>query len=171
LRLGFLVLPPTLVDAMAAARSVVERFPSVPDQATLSDFISEGHLDQHMRRMGDLYTARFDALVRSARRRLEGLMEVSPSGAGLQVVGWLGRDIDEHAACWRAAERGVDSLPLSALVIDRSMPPGLVLGVASADVRAIRRGIERLGEALRSCSRTTRIASRYPAPAKVPVAR
>jgi DNA-binding transcriptional MocR family regulator len=29
------------------------------------------------------------------------------------------------------------------------MPPGLVLGVASADVRAIRRGVERLGRALR----------------------
>jgi len=148
LRLGFLVVPATLVDAMAAARSVTERFPSVPDQATLSDFIAAGHLDQHMRRMGDLYTARFEALVRSARRSLKDLMEVSPAGAGLQVVGWLASGIHEHEAARGAAARDVDSVPLSKLMIERSMSPGLVLGVASVDVRAIRRGIERLGAAL-----------------------
>jgi GntR family transcriptional regulator/MocR family aminotransferase len=149
LRLGFLVVPPALVDAVTAARSVTERFPSVPDQATLSDFISEGHLDQHMRRMGDLYTARFEALIHSARRTLKDLMEISPAGAGLQVVGWLAPNLDEHEVSRRAAERGIDSVPLSKLMIDRSMSPGLVLGMASADVRAIRRAIQRLGELLR----------------------
>jgi GntR family transcriptional regulator / MocR family aminotransferase len=158
LRLGFLVVPPTLVDAVTAARSVTERFPSVPDQATLSDFISEGHLDQHMRRMGDLYTARFEALIHSARRTLKDLMEVSPAGAGLQVVGWLATNLDEHEVCRRAAERGIDSVPLSKLMIDRSMSAGLVLGMASADVRAIRRAIQRLGEVLRELQSRSGIA-------------
>jgi GntR family transcriptional regulator/MocR family aminotransferase len=149
LRLGFLVVPPTLVDAVVAARSVLDRFPSVLDQVTLADFISEGYLDQHMRRMGELYTARFDALVRCAQRKIHDVMELSPVGAGLQIVGWLAKRIEENEACRRAAERGVDSVALSKFTIDRSMPPALVLGVACADIRAIRSGVERLGHALR----------------------
>jgi GntR family transcriptional regulator / MocR family aminotransferase len=149
LRLGFLVVPPTLVDAVSAARSVLDRFPSVLDQVTLADFISEGYLDQHIRRMHELYTARFDALVRCAQRRIKDVMELSPVGAGLQIVGWLAKGIEENEACRRAAERGVDSVALSKFTIDRSMSAALVLGVACADIRAIRSGVERLGQALR----------------------
>jgi GntR family transcriptional regulator / MocR family aminotransferase len=149
LRLGFLVVPPRLVDAVTAARSIIDRFPAVPDQAILCDFISEGHMEQHMRRMRELYATRFDALVRSARRHLEGVMEVSPMHGGLQVVGWLAQDLKEDEARRRAAERGIDSVALSWLTIDREMPPALVLGVTSADVRAIGRGMKRLGQTLR----------------------
>jgi GntR family transcriptional regulator / MocR family aminotransferase len=150
LRLGFLIVPPRLIDAVKAARSIIDRFPSVLDQATLCDFISEGHMDQHMRRMRDLYAARFDALVDSARRNLGDVMELNAvPAAGLQVVGWLAKDIDEDKACQYAADRGIDSLPLSKLAIERAMPPGLVLGVASAGIRTIRRSVERLGQVLR----------------------
>jgi GntR family transcriptional regulator/MocR family aminotransferase len=149
LRLGFLVVPPALIDPVIAARSILDRFPSVLDQATLADFMSEGHLEQHMRRMRDLYTARFDALVRYAQRNIKDVMEVSPAGAGLQVVGWLAENLEDTVASRRAAEHGVDSTPLSWLTVARSMPPALVMGVACADVRAIRRGVERLGQALR----------------------
>lgn len=150
LRLGFLVLPPRLVDPVAAARSIIDRFPSVLEQATLCDFIAEGHMDQHMRRMRELYAARFDALIRSARRELEGLMELAPIHAGLQTVGWLAAGIDEGEACRRAAEHGIDSVALSRLAIERTMPPGLVLGVGSADVRAVRRGVRQLARVLRA---------------------
>jgi GntR family transcriptional regulator / MocR family aminotransferase len=149
LRLGFLVVPPRLIDAVAAARSIVDRFPPILDQAILCDFMSEGHMDQHMRRMRELYAERFDALIRSASRDLDDVMEFSPIHAGLQIVGWLAKDLDEGDACQRAADHGIDSVPLSKFTVDRSMAPGLVLGVGSADVRAIRRGVKRLGQALR----------------------
>lgn len=159
LRLGFLVVPARLIAAVAAARSIVDRFPAVLPQATLCDFISQGHMDQHMRRMRELYAARFDALIRSARRDLDGVMDLSPAHAGLQIVGWLARGLDEEVACRRAAAHGIDSVPLSKLTIDRSMPPALVLGVVSADVRAIRGGVERLGHALRELSPLRRRAN------------
>jgi GntR family transcriptional regulator/MocR family aminotransferase len=82
----------------------------------------------------------------AGRRRFRS---AKPIGAGLQVVGWLAKGIEENEACRRAAERGVDSVALSKLTIHRSMSPALVLGVACADIRAIRSGVERLGHALR----------------------
>ncbi len=153
LRLAFLVVPPRLVDAVAAARSVLERFPPLLDQSILCDFITEGHLALHMRRMRDLYASRLDRLVRCARAELNGVLEMSPQRAGLQIVGWLPEGVDDIQACQMAAAHGVDSVPLSLLGVDRKPPAGLVLGVASPGDHAIRRGIERLGRALRELQR------------------
>jgi GntR family transcriptional regulator / MocR family aminotransferase len=164
LRLGFIVLPPGLVAATGAARSIVDRFPSVLDQATLCDFIAEGHMDQHMRRMRELYETRLAALLRAAERDLDGVMQLTPATSGLQVVGWLAKDIDEREACRRAAAQDINTVPLSMLTIERSMPPGLLLGVASADTRAISRAVARLGNALRELKseRGTRNGPSFP---------
>ena len=150
LRIGFLVLPPGLIDAVAAARSILDRFPSVLDQATLCDFLTEGHMDQHMRRMRELYESRLDTLARAVQPDLDGVLQLKPGQGGLQVVGWLGEGIDELEACSEAAAQGINSVPLSKLTIDRKMPPALVLGVASADVSAIRESVVRLGIVLRA---------------------
>ena len=150
LRLGFLVVPQPLLGAVEGARSVLQRFPAVLDQAVLAEFIAAGHMEQHMRRMRELYTARHDALVRLAQRELADVLRLSPLTAGLQTVGWLADGIPELEAGRLAAEQGIVALPLSMLSIERSLPPGIVLGAAATDVPAIRRGVEQLGIILRA---------------------
>jgi GntR family transcriptional regulator/MocR family aminotransferase len=149
LRLGFLIVPPALRGAIDAARSVLQRFPSVLDQAVLAEFIAAGHMEQHMRRMRDLYTARHDALVGLAQQELADVLRLAPVSAGLQTVGWLADGIPELEAGRLAAERGIVAVPLSQFTVQRSMPPGLVLGAADTDMEAIRRGVEQLGVILR----------------------
>jgi GntR family transcriptional regulator/MocR family aminotransferase len=172
LRIGFLVLPPALIDAAHAARSITQRFGSVLEQAILAEFIGEGHMEQHMRRMRELYTARREALIAAARGELGELLELSDFKGGLQIVGWLAPGIDELEAWRRAGTHGIDTTALSNLGIERRLPPGLVLGFAGADVPAIRRGAERLGVVLRelasgsvgaSASRRGRAAPAQPA--------
>ena len=158
LRLAFLVLPPRLVDAVAAARSVVERFPSVPLQAALCDFIAEGHFSQHVRRMREVYATRLDTLVRRAGAELSGLLDLRAPHGGLPVVGWLPSTIDDSEAARVAAEHGIDSSPLSALRVDRPQPGGLVLGVTAAGDRAIRLAVSRLAQALRLLPRRNAIS-------------
>ncbi len=153
LRLGFLIVPQTLLGAVEAARSVLQRFPSVLDQAVLAEFIAAGHMEQHMRRMRDLYTQRHDALVRIAQGELADVLRLSPMPAGLQTVGWLAEGIPEIEASRQSAEQGIMALPLSSLTVERSMPPGLVLGAAATDIPAIRRGVEQLGDILRRLQR------------------
>jgi len=157
LRLGFLVVPPTLLGAVEAARSVLQRFPSVLDQAVLAEFISAGHMEQHMRRMRDLYTMRHETLVRLAKRELADVLQLSPVGTGLQTVGWLAEGISDVEVGRLAAEQGIVALPLSLLTIERTMPPAIVLGAAATDPRAIRRGIEQLGALLRRLKTSERV--------------
>ncbi|HUA25319.1 MAG TPA: hypothetical protein VMA54_14430, partial [Steroidobacteraceae bacterium] len=57
--------------------------------------------------------------------------------------------IPEVQASRLAVEQGIVAVPLSQLTVERSMPPGLVLGAADTDFPAIRRGVEQLGVILR----------------------
>lgn len=149
LRLGFLIVPPRLAEAARAARSVLQRFPSVLDQAVLAEFIAQGHMEQHMRRMRELYTERVEALMRRAARDLPDVLTLSAPAAGLQVVGWLARGIDAGEASRLALARGIYAIPLSSLTLERTLPPALVFGSASTDVRLIPRALDRLGAILR----------------------
>lgn len=108
-----------------------------------------------MRRMRDLYTTRHDALMRIAQQELADVLRFSPVTAGLQTVGWLAQGIPELEASRLAMEQGIVALALSRLTIERSLPPGLVIGAAATDIPAIRRGVEQLGGILRGLRRGT----------------
>lgn len=149
LRLGFLILPPAFVEPAAAALSITQRFHSTAEQATLTDFIVQGHFDQHMRRTRELYGERRQMLIEAGRAELGELMSFPDSQAGRQVIGWLASDLDEAEVWRRAAARQIDVTALATLTIKRALPPGLVFGIGAADGRAIRTVMRRLGRALR----------------------
>jgi len=148
LRLGYLVVPTDLVPIFRSAKAVTNRHAPVLDQAVLCDFISEGHLGRHLRRMREVYSERLSVLLENARQRLAGLLEVSNIEAGLQTVGWLGDGIEDEAAAKAAAARQVDVIPLS--WYDRGKPKrkGLQLGFAACTPNEIRRGVRELAVAL-----------------------
>jgi GntR family transcriptional regulator / MocR family aminotransferase len=153
LRLGYLVLPPDLVEPFSAVRSLTMRHGPLLDQAVLCDFISEGHFGRHIRRMREVYAERLDVLVRSAKEELAGLLELSDIEAGLQTVGWLNDGVDDRAASRAAYARGVEVIPLSWFTRGRTARPALHLGFAAVDAREIRRGVRELAVALEGLSR------------------
>jgi GntR family transcriptional regulator / MocR family aminotransferase len=153
LRLGYIVVPPDLVDHFAAVKSVTTRHAPVLEQAVLCDFISEGHFGRHVRRMREVYAERLSVLLDAAREQLAGLVEISDIEAGLQTVGWLSEGMEDQAAAKAAAERGIEVIPLSRYAMGRRMPQGLHLGFAAVDAREIRRGVRELAVALEGLSR------------------
>jgi GntR family transcriptional regulator/MocR family aminotransferase len=165
LRLGCVVPPPDLVDAFIAARALADRQSPSIDQATLTDFIAEGHFARHVRRMRALYRERQEVLVEAARRELAGALNLAPAEAGMHLIGWLPEGVSDATASLRAAERGVDAMPLSAFRAEPAsakaaatetttsagaiVQGGLALGYAATAPRQIREGVRRLAEALR----------------------
>jgi GntR family transcriptional regulator/MocR family aminotransferase len=63
LRVGYLVVPPDLVDYFAAALSVTNRHAPLLEQAILCDFITEGHFGRHLRRLREVYARRLSVLL------------------------------------------------------------------------------------------------------------
>jgi len=148
LRLGYLVVPPEMVDVFAAAQSVSTHHPPLLGQAVLCDFISEGHFARHIRRMREVYADRLGVLLKSAREKLAGEIEISNVEAGLQTIGWLRTDVSADALARAAEKRNVELKSLSRYYFGRTPRNGLVLGFASVEPRELRRGVEELARAL-----------------------
>jgi GntR family transcriptional regulator / MocR family aminotransferase len=148
LRLGYLVLPPDLVEGIAAIKSITSRHAPLLDQMVLSEFITEGHFGRHLRRMREIYAERLAVLLEEGRQQLAGLLEISNVEAGLQTAGWLGGARDGESAARAAAKRNVEVTPLSHYGGGRTARKGLQLGFAAVDAREIRRGVRELAIAL-----------------------
>jgi GntR family transcriptional regulator/MocR family aminotransferase len=149
LRLGYLVVPPEMVDIFAAAESVSTHHPPLLEQAILCDFITEGHFARHIRRMREMYAERLAVLLEGARAELAGVLEISSVEAGLQTVGWLKNGMSAEQAAAEAERRGVETIPLGRYAAGRARKDGLVLGFAAVDVRELGRGVEQLAQALK----------------------
>lgn len=148
-RLGFLVLPAQLVETFANARTVIDRHSPSVEQAVLATFISDGSFERHIRRMRAMYMERRDVLLQSLRDEMRGDIQVSDADAGLYVTGWLRQGVSEKAVVAAAAERGVDTLPISSFYQRPPVRGGLVLGYGAYPPAAIRDAVERLADAVR----------------------
>jgi GntR family transcriptional regulator/MocR family aminotransferase len=150
LRLGYLVVPPGLVDAFVSARELVDRQPPGVDQAVLARFMSEGHFARHLRRMRVLYATRRTALLEAAERHLKGLLKVRPAEAGMHLVGELPEGFDDREASRLAAEAGIEAPAIS---VYGGAGSGLMLGYAAVGEEEIEASVRRLAAALRPLER------------------
>ncbi len=149
LRLGWLVLPPALLDAVVEAKLLDGLGSPVLDQLTLARLIETAAYDRHLRGARRRNRARRDALLAAVARSLPGA-RVSGISAGLHALVRLPRAVDAHALLAAAARRSVGVYPLSFHLM--SSPPdtdAVVLGYAGLSEPAIAEGIARLAQALR----------------------
>lgn len=144
LRLGYIIVPAQLVDAFSGAKAVIDRHSPTVEQAVLAEFIAEGHLARHIRRMRVLYAERQNVLLESLHRELAGAIEVRSHQAGMHVVGWLAKGLRDSVVSRRARELGVEA---PALTTYREKPggrAGLVLGYAAYSEPQIRQAVRKL---------------------------
>ncbi|MDW8123424.1 MAG: PLP-dependent aminotransferase family protein [Geminicoccaceae bacterium] len=159
LRLGYMVVPEHLVDAFVAVRRASDTHPPMLAQPALAEFIADGSLAQHIRRMRALYAerrARFLALVREL---LEGWLEPRPSEAGMHLVGFLPEGIDDRAVSAQAARLGIEAPALSTFYRHEPARSGLVLGYAGVGESEMRSGLEKLARAIRAVAGAARRAA------------
>ncbi|MCX5494422.1 PLP-dependent aminotransferase family protein [Kaistia dalseonensis] len=150
LRLGFMVLPRRLADGMARALSITGQFAPLILQAALADFIEEGHMARHLRRMRRLYATRRQAFRSLCEAELADWLRIVPGESGIQMVGMLADGLDDHAIAAEARLRGMSISPLSIQYRHGSPRQGLLLGYAGATEPMMHRGIIALGEAHRA---------------------
>ena len=146
LRLGYVVVPPALVDAFAAARALVDRTPPVLSQMTLALFIQEGHFARHIRRMRALYQKRRQALL--AQTQQIGVLEHLPSDTGLQFSVRLPDGWDDVAVSNVLLNAGIEARPLSSYAHTPLPFAGLNLGYGAVDETVIATSGKKMREVL-----------------------
>ncbi len=151
LRLGYIVLPPSLVDMFAAATALMTRhLPSI-EQVVLTDFITEGHLARHVRRMRTVYAERRRQLL-AMTDELAPWLDIHPPEAGIHALAWLRRGISDTVAAQAAIDHGVETRPFSVYCLGANQRNGLVLGYGAFREAQLRAGARKLAAALQSCA-------------------
>jgi GntR family transcriptional regulator/MocR family aminotransferase len=140
LRIGYVVVPEELAPAFARAKWLADRQTPMLEQAALADFLREGHLERHIRRMRRLYGRRREALVESLARHFGGRARVFGDPAGMHTL----VQFEDDGIARRAEEAGVQMVPSTAYYLGRAPMNEFVVGFSAVNERAIREGVKRL---------------------------
>ncbi len=152
LRLGWMVLPDKLIDAVIEAAGGQQYYVDSLSQLTMADFVSSGNYDKHIRRMRMRYRRRRDTLVDALAKFDVGISGLS---AGVNLVLTLPDDT-EHEVLRRAGEAGI---ALQGLAIMRHPlagpqiphPDGIIVGFAAPADHAFTPAVDALLAVLRAC--------------------
>jgi GntR family transcriptional regulator/MocR family aminotransferase len=143
LRLAYAVLPPALVEAAVASRSLHDGHGNGWFQALVADFMEGGHYASHLRQMRAQVGERRQALLEGLARHLPWAQPVAPQACGLQVCVALpsGQEVDLSR---QAARLGVQTPSLAALCALAPLE-GWLLGFAALRPEEIGAALRRLG--------------------------
>jgi GntR family transcriptional regulator/MocR family aminotransferase len=147
LRLGYAVVPPSLVPAFVTARYLMDRQPSSLCQEVATAFMAEGHFAAHIRRMRELYRGQRDTLVAAIRRRLGDHLTVDPPDQGMHLVAYTRRGLSDLMLERAAREHGVIVRAMSRLYVEAPPRSGLMLGFSGYPRQLIAPAIARLARA------------------------
>jgi GntR family transcriptional regulator/MocR family aminotransferase len=156
LRLGFCVVPESLVDAAANARAIADRNSPIADQAALAAFIEDGHYERHLRRVRVVCQERYEAMRFHAARVLGDQMSVGATSAGTHVIATVAdgrpstrrRDSLAIRISRAAAIKDLVVFPLSRYCLQAPARDALVLGYGALRPAAIASGLARLARVI-----------------------
>lgn len=148
-RLGYLVLPPTLVERCRHLKRLSDLHTSSFEQLTLARFIQAGYLERHIRRMKKLYRTRRNVLKQNLNYHFSEQVRVLGDSTGLHLVAELA-GIEFSAQVLRQVEQQrVRVYPVAAYAISpQQHRHQIILGYGNLTTKEIKIGIQRLKKAL-----------------------
>ena len=142
LRVGYVVLPPSLLEPVLAARSASDRFPPSLLEGALADLIAAGDFSAHIRRMRGRYRAARDAVADTLVAHADGTLQVTVPDQGLHLLARLLPDfLPGVAAQIRDAAR-VQAWLLSETRLEPGPRDGFVLGFSGHEIGGSSRGCQ-----------------------------
>jgi GntR family transcriptional regulator/MocR family aminotransferase len=147
-RLGWILPPPALAEAIAEDKGRSDRGSPMLDQLAIAALLESGRYDRHLRRMRAVYANRRGSLVDALAQHAPGV-ELTGLAAGFHAVAHLPAAADEQAVIAAARSRSVGLYGMSAFrSTQATTPPQLVLGFGNLAERAIHAGIAAIGDLL-----------------------
>ena len=155
LRLAYLVVPAPLVPVFNR-RCQLRSCASPPlIQASVAEFINQGHFYRHLKRMRHLYAERREMLAVSLMRQLAGIVEVEQQAGGIQLLARLDKCFSDSIVAARAKSQGlaVEAVSDWALEKDSRVDNALLMGFTNlTSVTETDRLVARLAEIILSQS-------------------
>lgn len=145
LRLGYVVLPPALIQPFLAVKWITDRMSAALDQEALAEFIQNGHYARHITQMGKLYASRRSCLVNSLNEQFGSRVHYYGEEAGLHLLIELESSAEESLIAEVALRYGVRVyLASSYFVGSKPKGPVFLLGYSNLSENQIKIGLHRL---------------------------
>ncbi|WP_040228639.1 MocR-like pyridoxine biosynthesis transcription factor PdxR [Bhargavaea cecembensis] len=148
IRLGYMVLPPGLLDRYHARFQNFETTASLPNQLAMARFIEDGEWSRHIKRMRLVYKRKMTRLISVLDRLFGGQVTMVGKESGLFLLIKVHLPYTEEELIRRASSQGVRVYPSSTYFI-RNHPdrPMIKLGFSSLSAEEIELGAELLKKA------------------------
>jgi GntR family transcriptional regulator/MocR family aminotransferase len=151
LRLGYLVLPQSLIQKFTGTLQVLYGNDTTFAPAVLSAFMTEGHFGRHIKRMRQLYAERRAALATALDEVFAERLRIKLQAGGMHLLAHLDpqhqRDVE---LVQKARSQGLAVAALSRWSVERDCGQGLLLSFTNIPTESARREVQRLDRALSS---------------------
>ena len=148
LRIGFAVLPPSIIEKFGDLRSAVDEHGPLIDQATLAEFIESGAFFRHIRRSRREYALRLEMLLDSATK-FDLPVSFPHADGGMNLAGFLNNAGEDSAFSKKLQQKGLEIPALSRYSL-RGTSLGLLFGFTAFAPPTIQRSI-RLASQILHC--------------------
>ena len=148
LRIGYLVLPPSLISLFARAKWLSDRSLPSLEQQVLTDFIEQGHIDRHIRKMRSLYDLRRQALVQALKANFGEKAKILGEKAGLHLMVRLQTHLTDEEIIQRAARVGVGMMSAQPSYLNANCAGEFIFGYSELRQEQIQQGISRVAQVL-----------------------
>ncbi|MGH8078823.1 MAG: PLP-dependent aminotransferase family protein, partial [Lysobacter sp.] len=151
LRMGYLVVPPSLRRDFVAAKWVEDFGSPAIEQSALAHFMADGSFERHLRRTAKTLKQRRTVLLDGLRRHAGEHIDIADSHAGMHLVVWLrGRDAAQgEALIAHAALQGLGLYSIAPYYLQPPDRAGLLMGFGGLSVAEIEAATELFGRCLR----------------------
>lgn len=132
---GYLVVPKAQIERFTGAAGQLGGVGSFVSQATVAEFMEQGHFSRHLRKMRALYSQRRSYLVDALTDIFGSRMAVQPQAGGLQVLAYPATGQRDALLAQAAQSHGLPLQALSRWRIRASSSGGLLMGFSSFATR------------------------------------
>ncbi|MCA8917184.1 MAG: PLP-dependent aminotransferase family protein [Planctomycetes bacterium] len=145
LRVGYVVAPEWLIEAMVGLRWHIDFMPPMLESAALAQFIEEGHFERHLRKMRTLYAEKRRAFNAILAQHLPGVLPEPVPPGGMKIMLNVPRHLTRQDALMAALNAGVRVYDQSVCYFDPAAAPDtLTIGFTALPVEKVKEAAHRL---------------------------
>ena len=146
LRIGYLVLPKSLVAIFTRAKWLSDRHLPILEQQVLADFIELGYLERHIRKMRSIYDKRRQNLVKLLQKYFGKSAQILGEKAGIHLMVRLNTNFTDEDIIQRAAKVGVGMMSVNPHYFGTHPRGEFIFGYGELTEKKLEEGICRLAE-------------------------
>lgn len=146
LRIGYLVLPKSLVAIFTRAKWLNDRHLPILEQQVLAEFIESGYLERHIRKMRSIYDKRRQILVKALKKHFGFRAKILGEKAGIHVMVSFKTNLSDEEIIKSAAKVGIGMMSAKPHYLIAHSKSEFIFGYGELTETQLTEGIHRLAK-------------------------